>query len=104
NGMYAPPELICIDQTKGSTTAMRAGLERSKSILVSRAASVLLAVNTRRLARLTNQAHSFVQQYVVDQGLRAVMVSQGIDTDDEGIANRIRFGQTGLFLRCGLTS
>ena len=117
NGIYVPPELISIDEGVKGRRQRRVGLQRTREILVSRAATVLLVYKVSRLFRQAGKGFDFVNTEVVEEGLRAVSVSQGIDTDDkkswklqmqihsllddillDAIADHVRSGQVGLFL------
>jgi len=61
----------------------RDGLERAKAILHSRQAQTLLVFKVSRLLRTGYKSFQFVNEEVVEEGLRAVSTSQGIDTRDE---------------------
>jgi site-specific DNA recombinase len=117
NGMYVPPELISVDEGVKGRRTRRDGLERMKQILGSKDASVLLVYSVSRLSRHGYKGYQFIQEEVVDEGLRAVSVSQGIDTNDgktwklalqmhgvmdeallDGIAESVRAGLIGRHL------
>jgi site-specific DNA recombinase len=117
-GMYVPPELICVDEAAKGRRVRRDGLDRLKAILKSRRAKVLLVFKVSRLFRQASKGFDLIQQEVVEEGLRAVSVSQGIDTaekrswksqlqlhglmDDmllDAIADHCREGLIGLFRR-----
>ncbi len=117
NRIYVPPELISIDEAVKGKCVRRAGLERTKAILRERLASVLLVFKASRLFRQAGKGFLFINEEVVEQGLRAVSVSQGIDTSDrkiwklqlqihglmddmllDAIADHVRSGLKGLFL------
>ena len=116
NGMYSPPELICVDEAEKGRRVRRDGLHRLKLILRARMASVMLVFKASRLFRQAYQGYQLIEQEVVEEGLRAVSVSQGIDTEDkkvwkaqiqlyglladlllDAIADHVREGQIGLF-------
>jgi DNA invertase Pin-like site-specific DNA recombinase len=116
HGMYVPPELICADEGVKGYKISREGLDRLKAILKSRQAAVLLVYKASRLFRQAWAGYLLIQQEVVEKGLRAVSVSQGIDTADgkswklplqvhglmddhliEAIADHVRDGLIGLF-------
>ena len=59
----------------------RAGLDRTKSILNQQLAKVLLVYKASRLFRQAGKGYQFINEEVVEEGLRAVSVSQGIDTE-----------------------
>ena len=117
NGICVPPELISIDEAVKGRRVRRDGLERMKQILQARQASVLLVFKASRLFRQAFKGYQLIQEEVVEEGLRAVSVSQGIDTADkkswkiqlqahglvddlllDAIADHVRAGLTGLFL------
>jgi site-specific DNA recombinase len=83
NGMYTPPELICVDEAAKGRRVRRDGLGRVRAILAAKAAAVLLVFKVSRLFRVAWMGYQLVQQEVVEAGLRAVSVSQGIDTADK---------------------
>lgn len=116
NRMYVPPELICVDEAKKGRRIRRDGLVRLKEILRTRLATVLLVFKASRLFRQAYQGYQLIEQEVVEEGLRAVSVTQGIDTSDkkvwkaqiqlygllddlllDAIADHVREGQIGLF-------
>jgi site-specific DNA recombinase len=116
NRMYTPPELICVDEGEKGRRIRRDGLQRLKQILRARMATVMLVFKASRLFRQAYQGYQLIEQEVVEEGLRAVSVSQGIDTLDkkvwkaqiqlygllddlllDAIADHVREGQIGLF-------
>ena len=122
NGIYVPPELISVDEGVKGKRLRRAGLERTKRILAERMAEVLLVFKASRLFRQAGKGYQFINEEVVEEGLRAVSVSQGIDTNDrktwklqlqihgllddlllDAIADHVRSGLTGLFLNNWVT-
>ena len=115
HGIYIPPELICCDEATKGKSVRREGLERMKQILKTRSASVLLVFKASRLFRQAFKGFQLIQEEVVEENLRAVSVSQGIDTNDtkswklqmqihgimddallDGIADHVRAGLAGL--------
>jgi hypothetical protein len=117
HGMYVPPELISIDEAVKGYRRRRAGLDRLKTILRERQATVLLVFKVSRLFRQANMGYRLFQEEIVEEGLRAISVSQNIDTaeakswkivtqlhgimDDvfvESLSDHCRAGQKGLFL------
>ncbi|MBA4020257.1 MAG: recombinase [Pirellula sp.] len=83
HGMYVPPELICVDEGISGRKARRAGLERMKKILSQKRCSVLLVFKVSRLYRVGYRGLQFFNEEVVENGLRGVSVTQGIDTADK---------------------
>ena len=117
NEIYVPPELISVDEGVKGKRLRRAGLTRTKRILADRTASVLLVFKASRLFRQAGKGYQFINEEVVEEGLRAVSVSQGIDTNDkktwklqlqihgllddlllDAIADHVRSGLKGLHL------
>ena len=118
NHVYVPPELISVDEAVKGKRSQRAGLDRTKVILGERLAKVLLVYKASRLFRQAGKGYQFINEQVVEEGLRAVIVSQGIDTNDlktwklqlqihgimddmllDAIADHVRSGLTGLFMK-----
>jgi DNA invertase Pin-like site-specific DNA recombinase len=81
--MYVPPEFICVDEAEKGRRVRRDGLNRAKAILHNRQAQTLLVFKVSRLLRTGYKSFQFVNEEVVEEGLRAVSTSQGIDTRDE---------------------
>lgn len=75
------PELISVDEGVKGKRTRRAGLDRTKTILGQRLARVLLVYKASRLFRQAGKGYQFINE----EGLRAVIVSQGIDTNDRKI-------------------
>ncbi len=80
---YLPPEYVCVDEAVSGRKTRRDGLERIKAILQPKLADTLLVFKVSRLFRVAYRGFQFFQEEVVEEGLRAVSVSQGIDTADE---------------------
>lgn len=80
--IYCPPELVSIDEAQRGYRARRDGLNRMLSILKHRYATVLLVFKASRLYRQAFKGYQLIQQEVVEEGLRAISVTQGIDTTD----------------------
>jgi site-specific DNA recombinase len=80
--MYTPPEYISVDEAEKGRRVRRDGLERTKAILRNRWVQTLLVFKVSRLLRVGYKGFAFVNEEVVEQGLRAVSTSQGIDTRD----------------------
>lgn len=117
NRIYIPPEFISVDEGVKGKRMQRAGLDRTKEILRAGVATVLLVYKVSRLFRQAGKGYQFINEEVVEEGLRAVSVSQGIDTNDrktwklqlqihgllddmliDAIGDHVRSGLTGLFL------
>lgn len=117
-GIYCPLEFVCVDEAQRGYRARREGLDRMLSILKHRYATVLLVFKASRLYRQAFKGYQLIQQEVVEEGLRAISVTQGIDTRDtkawrmlfqvhgmvddmvvEATADHVRAGLKGLFAR-----
>ncbi|MCR9294158.1 MAG: recombinase family protein, partial [bacterium] len=117
-GIYCPPEFVCVDEAQRGYRARREGLDRMLLILKNRHATVLLVFKASRLYRQAFKGYQLIQQEVVEEGLRAISVTQGIDTADtkawrmlfqvhgivddmviEATADHVRAGLKGLFAR-----
>lgn len=81
--LYVPPEFICVDEAQKGRRVRRDGLDRAKAILKARHAKVLLVFKVSRLLRTGYKSFQFINEEVVEEGLRAISTSQGIDTRDE---------------------
>lgn len=116
NRIYCPPELVSVDEAQRGYLTRRDGLNRMLMILKQRFAKVLLVFKASRLYRQAFKGYQLIQQKVVEQGLRAISVTQGIDTADtkawkmliqlhgmvdemlvEATADHVRAGLKGLF-------
>ncbi len=117
-GIYCPPELVCVDEGQRGYRARRDGLSRMLTILKQLYATVLLVFKASRLYRQAFKGYQLIQQEVVEEGLRAISVTQGIDTIDakawkmlmqlhgmmddmfiEATADHVRASLNGLFSR-----
>jgi DNA invertase Pin-like site-specific DNA recombinase len=115
--IYVPPELLNVDEAAKGRRTRRDRLVRLQTILKSRRATILLVYKVSRLFRQAFMGYQLIQQEVVEEGLRAISISQGIDTADErswkaqlqlhgllddllldAIADHCREGLVGLFL------
>jgi DNA invertase Pin-like site-specific DNA recombinase len=115
--LYTPPEYLCVDEAVSGRKARREGLDRVKQILKERRAETLLVFKVSRLFRVAYKGYAFFEEELVEEGLRGVSVSQGIDTRDEktwkgltylhgimdemlleAIADHVRSGIKSLFL------
>lgn len=115
--IYVPPEYICTDVQSGRKSD-REGLNRMRTLLEEERIRVLLVYKLSRLFRSAHRGFSFIQEEVVGRKIRAISVSQQIDTNagdswklltvvyglsDESlltaIADHVRTGQAGCFLK-----
>jgi site-specific DNA recombinase len=80
--LYPAPEYACADIVTGRKSG-RQGLDRMRAILEAKCVQVLLVYKVSRLFRSAHKGYAFIQENVVECGLRAVSISQGIDTDNK---------------------
>lgn len=116
HGIYVPPEYVSVDEGVSGRKQRRDGLNRAKAILQAKRAQVLLVFKVSRLFRVAYKGFAFFQEEVVEEGLRAISISQAIDTADDRswkqlaylhgimdemllttIADHVRSGLSGLF-------
>lgn len=116
NKFYIPPEFICVDEGVSGRKLDRDGLNRMKALLAGKHVGVLLVYKVSRLFRVGYQGFQFFQEEIVEEGLRAISISQGIDTAKSDswkcltymhgimdemllgtIADHVRTGLSGLF-------
>lgn len=83
--IFVPGHFICVDEGVTGRKMRRDGLDRAKALLASGAVGVILVYKASRLFRVGYRGYQFIQEEVVDEGLRAICVSQGIDTDEKTI-------------------
>jgi DNA invertase Pin-like site-specific DNA recombinase len=83
HGIYVAPEFVCVDEGVSGRKMRRDGLNRAKTILKEKLVGVLLVFKVSRLFRVAYKGFQFFQEEVVDEGLRAISTSQGIDTKDK---------------------
>jgi DNA invertase Pin-like site-specific DNA recombinase len=114
--IYTPPEFVCVDEGVSGRKVRRDGLNRVKLILRNKLARVLLVFKVSRLFRVAYRGFQFFQEELVEEDLRAISISQGIDTANDKtwkqlaylhgimdemlvatIADHVRSGIAGLF-------
>jgi site-specific DNA recombinase len=83
NSIYTPPEFVCVDEAVTGKKSRRDGLDRVRLVLKNKMARILLVFKVSRLFRVAYKGFQFFQEQVVEEGLRAISVSQGVDTNDE---------------------
>lgn len=109
--IYVPPEYVSIDEGITGRKFRRVGLDRAKFILKNKLAQVLLVFKMSRLFRSSYQGTKFITEDVVEEGLRAISVTQNIDTADKnwksqvglhGIMDEMLLGAIADHVRSGL--
>jgi len=79
-GIFIPREFVCFDLALKGYKERRPGLERMKALLAAKQARVLVVFTTNRLYRKGYKCMKFVEEEVVERGLRCVFVTGNIDT------------------------
>ena len=116
--IYITIEFIFFDLAIRGAKSHREGLDTLRAVLARKAVNVLLIFGTNRLFRKTYKALQFIEEEVVERGIRCLFAKSGIDTADEkrwratlhlhavldelgsGMhAENIRAAQEGLFVR-----
>ncbi len=80
--IYVPPEFVCVDEAISGRKVRRDGLIRMTALLNEKMVRVLLVFKVSRLFRVAYLGFKFFQEEVVEEDLRAISISQGIDTAD----------------------
>lgn len=91
HGIYVPPEFICVDEGVSGRKVRRDGLDRMRHLLRERLVKVLLVFKVSRLFRVGYKGFQFFQEEVVEEGLRAISISQGIDTAEEKVWKQLAY-------------
>jgi hypothetical protein len=81
--VFVPREFICFDSAVRGYKERRAGLDQLRAILTRRAVQVVFVFTTNRLFRKTYKALQFVEEEVVERGIRCVFVKSGVDSADQ---------------------
>lgn len=82
NRVYCPPEFLCVDEAQKGRKELRDGLERVKRLLSEGRATVLIVFKLSRLYRKMHKSVKFIEEELVEEGLRAISATQAIDTAD----------------------
>src|SRR5262249_31344050 len=82
-GVFVPRDHICFDLAARGCKERRPGLQRLRQLLGSGGVQVLLVFTTNRLYRKTYKALQFVEEEVVERGIRCLFVKYGVDSADE---------------------
>lgn len=110
--IYVPPEFVCVDEAVSGRKARRDGLTRMTALLNAKLVRVLLVFKVSRLFRVAYLGFKFFQEEIVEEDLRAISISQGIDTADSkawkqlaylhGIMDEMLLGAIADHVRSGL--
>jgi DNA invertase Pin-like site-specific DNA recombinase len=79
-GIFIPREFVYFDLATRGCKERRPGLDQVRAVLNRKAAQVLVVFTTNRLFRKNYKCMKFVEEEVVERGLRCVFVKTGIDT------------------------
>jgi site-specific DNA recombinase len=79
-GIFIPREYVFFDTAVRGCKERRPGLDPVRDLLRRKAAQVLLVFTTNRLFRTLYKCMKFVQEEVVERGLRCIFVKSIIDT------------------------
>lgn len=81
--IFIPLEHVFFDLGVRGCKSDRVGLNQLRDCLDRKAAKVVFFFATNRLFRKVYRALQFVEEQVIDRGLRAVFVKSGVDTIDD---------------------
>jgi len=82
-GVFIPRVHVCFDLAIPGYKDRRPGLNRLRSLLAGGGVSMFLVYTTNRLFRKTYKALQFVEEEVVERGIRCLFVKSGVDSADE---------------------
>jgi hypothetical protein len=82
-GDFVPRDHVFFDLAVRGYKEQRPGLDQLRAVLNPRRIDVLLVFTTNRLFRKTYKALQFVEEEVVEHGIRCLFVKSGVDTADE---------------------
>ncbi len=79
-GIFIPRKYVFYDLAIRGCKEQRPGLNQARSLLTDKKATVLLVFTTNRLFRKGYKCMKFVEEEIVERGLRCIFVKTGIDT------------------------
>lgn len=82
-GVFIPVEFIFYDLGVRGLKDNRLGLNDLRAVMAAKKIEVALFFATNRLYRKMYRSLKFVEEELVERGIRAIFISQGIDTSDE---------------------
>ena len=80
--IHVPRENVFFDQAVKGFKRHREGLDRLREVLRKKAVGVVMFFATNRLFRKVHSSLQFVEEEVVERGIRAIFVKSGVDTED----------------------
>ena len=78
--IFIAREHICFDIAISGAKNRRPGLDQIRTLLASKSVQVFLTFSTNRIFRKTRRTLEFVDEEVVERGLRCIFTSPNIDT------------------------
>jgi DNA invertase Pin-like site-specific DNA recombinase len=91
HAIYVPPEYVCVDEAETGRKVRRDGLERMTTLLRSKRVQVLLVFKVSRLFRVGYRGLQYFKEELVEEGLRGISITQGIDTNDEKVWKQLMY-------------
>jgi DNA invertase Pin-like site-specific DNA recombinase len=82
-GLFVPVDHVCFDLAVRGAKESRAGLGRAHALVQGGGVAAFLAFTTNRLHRKMHRCMRFVEEELVERGVRAIFPKSGIDTADE---------------------
>jgi len=80
--IYIPPEYVCVDEAVKGSRSRRKGWARLQAIIDAKCIDVLLVFKPSRLYRKAYKSMAFIEEELIEAGIRVVDVSAGIDSAD----------------------
>ena len=81
-GIFVPRENVLFDMAVRGYKSQRSGLDQLRELLDGKKVSFVLFFATNRLFRKLHRTLEFVEEKVVEQGMNAIFVQSGVDTQD----------------------
>ena len=80
--IFVPVDHVCFDLAVRGSKAQRPGLGRAQALIEAGGVGVFLAFTTNRLHRKMHRCLRFVEEELVERGIRAIFPKSGVDTAD----------------------
>ena len=80
--LFVPIEHVCFDLAVPGSKAEREGLGRAQGLIEGGGVAAFLAFTTNRLHRKMHRCLRFVEEELVERGVRAIFPKSGVDTAD----------------------
>jgi DNA invertase Pin-like site-specific DNA recombinase len=82
NDAVVEKHMIFFDKAVSGNKSRRKGLQKLKAVLTAGEVDVLIVFSTNRLHRNAYKARQFIEEEVVENGVRCVCIRSGVDTAD----------------------